>query len=420
MMIGTVIPANAECESRPVWDFSFIASVSDSVLSVYGSLETIKTLLDEQFDSVNNRYNQADCFNGVFNFYVDSIQVFSGNPYTQANSAHPDQDYQITFDFYNVSRGNWLNPPANGILILRKGSEEDAFFNEFILGLLTHELAHSRGAIDLYALAVLDYYNEVNDSWYVPGASIMMDIKYMVWDDYTVNLINSHEDDILEPEDLYLNAYFPRKMRIRVVDLDGIPIENAELNFYAHTWYDFALAADPIRTDFSDSVGMCRFGSDLFVTINSVNPMALQHHITNTNIMVLAEWEGRKNHIWLPLDKIQTPYFVNPDTTLILDLTLPVLRSDGAPVPDKFVLMQNYPNPFNGETNIEFYLLKAGEVKLDIINILGQSVDEIHNGWLDPGKYTFQYEGHALGSGVYFYRLQNGDDISVRKMLLLK
>ena len=420
LLLSVIAPAGGKCESKPVWDFSFIANVSDSVVSVYGSLETIKSLLDEQFDSVNNRYNQTGCFDGIFNFHVDTVQVFSGNPYTEANRPHPNHDYMITLDYYNVSRGNWLNPPTNGILILRKGSDGGNFFNDITLGILTHELGHARGAIDLYAFAVLKYYNPVNEENYIPAQTIMMNPYRDVWGDYTVHLINSHKDDILEPEDLYLNTFFPHDMKIMVKDLDGLPLENAELKFYAHVWYDFAVIPDPIRIDSTDSDGLCRFHTDLFLDLNSIHPKALQHRVANTNILVVGEWQGRKNYTWLPLDKVQTPYLENPDTTLIVDLTLPVLRENGMPIPGKFLLMQNYPNPFNSRTNISFYVFQTDYLRLDIVNILGQSLGEICNERLDTGLHTFYYDSDTLPSGVYFYRLQSEDDIVVRKMMILK
>ena len=420
VLLSVIIPAGGKCESKPVWDFSFIASVSDSVLSIYGSLEIIKDHLDEQFDSVNNRYNQKGCFDGIFNFHVDTVEVFSGNPYTYADKPHPNYDYKITLDFYNVSRGNWLNPPTNGILILRKGANGGNFFDDITLGILTHELGHARGAIDLYAFAVLQYYNPVNEENYIPAQTIMMNPYRDVWGDYTVHLINSHRDNILEPEDLYLNMYFPRNMKIRVQDLDGLPLENVELKFYTHSWYDFAVLPDPIKIDSSDTEGLCRFYNELFIDLSSIHPKALQHRIANTNILVIGEWQGYKNYTWLPLDKIQTPYLENPDTALVVDLTLPVLRENGAPIPGNFLLMQNYPNPFNSRTNISFYVFQTNNYKLDIVNILGQSVGEICNDRLGAGLHTFYYDSEALPSGVYFYRLQSDDDISVRKMMILK
>ncbi|MGV8017037.1 MAG: T9SS type A sorting domain-containing protein [Ignavibacteria bacterium] len=90
-------------------------------------------------------------------------------------------------------------------------------------------------------------------------------------------------------------------------------------------------------------------------------------------------------------------------------------------IPTSFELHQNYPNPFNPTTKIAFDLPKDAKVKLVIYDILGREIKTlIHNEFRTAGKYITEFNGSNLASGVYFYRLQTNDYVSVKKMVLIK
>ncbi len=89
-------------------------------------------------------------------------------------------------------------------------------------------------------------------------------------------------------------------------------------------------------------------------------------------------------------------------------------------LPLTYALEQNYPNPFNPSTVIEFKLPAAGVVSLKLYNVLGQEVKTLVDGMQPAGNYSVRYDGSSLSTGVYFYRLQSGSFVQVRKMLLLK
>jgi hypothetical protein len=90
-------------------------------------------------------------------------------------------------------------------------------------------------------------------------------------------------------------------------------------------------------------------------------------------------------------------------------------------IPYQFVLRQNYPNPFsanrtfgNHETKIEYELAERADVKLEVFNLLGQSVRVLINAAQSAGVYTANWDGkdqrgNLANSGVYFYRLTAGD-----------
>jgi len=85
-----------------------------------------------------------------------------------------------------------------------------------------------------------------------------------------------------------------------------------------------------------------------------------------------------------------------------------------------YKLYQNYPNPFNPSTKIEFEIPKKEHVKLIIYDILGREVKRVVDEELQMGRYTVNVDMSGYSSGVYFYRFEAGNFVSVKKMILLK
>jgi len=85
-----------------------------------------------------------------------------------------------------------------------------------------------------------------------------------------------------------------------------------------------------------------------------------------------------------------------------------------------FALNQNYPNPFNPSTAITFTIPAATKVNLSVYNVLGQRVASLVNRDLSAGAHTYTFDASALSSGMYFYRLEAGANVSVKKMMLIK
>jgi hypothetical protein len=94
-------------------------------------------------------------------------------------------------------------------------------------------------------------------------------------------------------------------------------------------------------------------------------------------------------------------------------------------LPTEFTLMQNYPNPFNPSTNIRFTIPSNSFVRLIVYDITGKVVNEIVNGFLDPGVHNVEWSGTDAGgidvsSGVYFYRIEASNYSKTYKMVFVK
>jgi len=131
--------------------------------------------------------------------------------------------------------------------------------------------------------------------------------------------------------------------------------------------------------------------------------------------------------------------------------------------PKKLTLYSNYPNPFNSITNIRFYLPEAANIKIDLFNATGKKIQTVLNSFKTVGEHNIKFSlekanivslniydtagrvvktlynnkklaagelhkvswngtntlGTSVASGTYFYRLVAGDNVSVKKMILL-
>ena len=93
-------------------------------------------------------------------------------------------------------------------------------------------------------------------------------------------------------------------------------------------------------------------------------------------------------------------------------------------LPTEYSLSQNYPNPFNPETTIQFALPEVSQVRIEVMNVLGQRIAVLSDQSLPVGYHIVRWDGKTASgekasSGVYFCRMQAGDYIKTIKMMLL-
>jgi hypothetical protein len=129
---------------------------------------------------------------------------------------------------------------------------------------------------------------------------------------------------------------------------------------------------------------------------------------------------------------LDTVYIENNSPQMIAKLALTGVSSPVTSdlhedlVPKTFTLGQNYPNPFNPSTTIPFGVPTRSNVRIEVYNILGQSIAKLTDRQFGPGYYNIAWDGHAP-SGIYLYTMEaislddtKSDVLKVMKMLLLK
>jgi hypothetical protein len=107
---------------------------------------------------------------------------------------------------------------------------------------------------------------------------------------------------------------------------------------------------------------------------------------------------------------LENPITVSGGTGIAVDKALP----------RRYELAQNFPNPFNPTTTISFEVPVTGQVKLSVYNLLGKEVATLINGRVSAGSHQVIFDASNLQSGIYYYRLESGDFVATKKLLLLK
>ena len=100
--------------------------------------------------------------------------------------------------------------------------------------------------------------------------------------------------------------------------------------------------------------------------------------------------------------------------------TLTFIETAMTDSPHQVSLSQNYPNPFNPSTVISYQLPVSSTVRLSVFDVLGREVAVLVDERMTAGTHQINFDGAALASGVYLYRLEVGNQVQSRKMVLIK
>ena len=157
--------------------------------------------------------------------------------------------------------------------------------------------------------------------------------------------------------------------------------------------------------------------------------------IDNSDVLVRAERSGNG------ADRVYTIEVTATDASgsaasAIVTVTVPHDRGKGKgkgkkkevvtlALPQGYALYANTPNPFNPETAIRFDIPMAGDVRLEVLDILGRRIRVLMEGGISAGRHQALWDGRddsgqPVSSGVYLYRLQASEYHTVKRMLLIR
>ena len=215
---------------------------------------------------------------------------------------------------------------------------------------------------------------------------------------------------------------------LRIDSISGIVYVNAQCNANSTTPYD------SLKSQLHDTSNLCALGFD---TKNICIDTSIYNFFGNSyptksfdnpgfesdrsrsyvkNIGIVSYHSGQSNGacsgnlIGCVIDGV-----LHGDTSMIVGV-----NQISAIIPDNFSLSQNYPNPFNPNTNIKFQIANSSNAKLIVYDALGKEVETLVDKKLEPGEYEANFDGTNRSSGVYYYKLEAGDYIETKKMVLIK
>ena len=149
---------------------------------------------------------------------------------------------------------------------------------------------------------------------------------------------------------------------------------------------------------------------------------ALAHAIDDRVHHLSMGWTVYAMDPWSETQATNGPFTLTVDLSAYVDA---LAVDGGSTLPGNFALHNNYPNPFNPVTNITYDIPEVANVTLEIYNITGQKVRTLAQGSHEPGRYRVLWNatndhGEGLSSGMYVYRIQAGDFVSTKKLVLMK
>jgi len=87
---------------------------------------------------------------------------------------------------------------------------------------------------------------------------------------------------------------------------------------------------------------------------------------------------------------------------------------------DQITLKQNYPNPCFEETTIAFTISKACNIHLVLFDINGKEIATLAEGYFENGEHKVHVNTSSIPPGSYFYRLEAGNSVSTKRLIVLK
>jgi hypothetical protein len=279
----------------------------------------VESLIKQQWLSVNNYYNRQNGFQSRFNFLPYKFDYFQDYP----NETHMDNidfhiplpedncDYRIIYahstynhrihsDYFNRSIRFSINPESQW---------NETIWDHYSTRILSHELAHSRGAYDLYSVNVNGNQNQVfNGINYNYPIGSLMNYLYDLntnFDQLSIYIINQYAGQIVTPKlssEMFWSL-FPLKFGVEVKDMLNNPIRNLSVMFYGVRWLEASVNIIDRFERKTDNHGRVTFnGNDIHNNPYQRNGLTALSIFSNFLIVVYNEVCVRKYLIIIRLN----------------------------------------------------------------------------------------------------------------------
>lgn len=212
-------------------------------------------------------------------------------------------------------------------------------------------------------------------------------------------------------------------------------LKNDSLHFSAKVYHTFSTYMYSANFDirfsasYIDSVALLLKMNDEVVIKTATIPLADSSGYRFGMVFKLDDYfpgydlaNGLKYRIYAKDKDPLTPHIVYYPGSSWEDLEIENLVSvDDGQTPEVYeTKLANYPNPFNSSTIIEYSLEEAGNISLELYNILGEKVRTIKSGYSNKGKFQYNLNMSGYSSGIYLYVLKTGKKHIVKKMCYLE
>ncbi|MDX1371653.1 MAG: M1 family aminopeptidase, partial [Nitrososphaeraceae archaeon] len=254
---------------------------------------------------------------------------------------------------------------------------------------------------------------------YVKGSCVLHMLRYVVGDSLFFEILKTYASDPSYKYDIVSTAVFNDKV-------NSVTGEN-------YDWFFDQWVYSPNHPVYQNEYTIESIGPNYIVSLNVHQsqqntvffkmPIEIKIEFKDGTDSTYSMWNN-VNDEWfnIPCYKEPTNLIFDPNRNIVIKIANTILVSveDDGQIPLEFNLEQNYPNPFNPSTTIKFTLPEKEFVTLKIYDVMGNEVAILLSEEKSIGSHSVEFNAVGLASGTYFYKLQAGNNIETRKMLLLK
>lgn len=380
----------------------------------------------------HDQYRVAAYANGGYAFYPDAIVWENATPVTVSGGDSASADFTLQITEYTASISGQISAGWNGWYspVTDSGS---AYFGmpsliDSVIFVVTAKPT----------ITILSY----PESERVYTAVTALDGNYTLNcppGEYTIQAFSA---DYL-PE-YYDNAYDLSKAKIVKTSTDN-PAKDVDLNLSPKLYWrndsptDMSNQGNRIYGCIKDDSGQAVSGATIYLLNANGQPLfsVMSDESGEFEIMGMpsgdyfiqankAGFESVFNGNVKAMNNAQALTIDQTEEEILLTLsTASAVPDNSKSLPEDIRLEGNYPNPFNPCTQIRFSLPGNLHIKLTIYNALGQKLAQIAEGEFTAGEHQIDWKGmdqygNTVPSGLYFYRLEAGDKIQTRKMILMR
>ena len=200
------------------------------------------------------------------------------------------------------------------------------------------------------------------------------------------------KDDNEEEIRLIVGRYWHTQPSDVIITIENYP--------YPHSIVNISIARIPHHPDFFENPPIAHPLPDGPIPITNYD-MAV---IDSTILIILYSFEDSDVYT-IVISESQTSS-VEADSSMQL--------------PRSYIHVNNSPNPFNSMTTINYSLLAASEITIEIYNLFAQKVETLVDEFQTAGNKSVTWDASNYSSGIYFYKLTAGDKVFTKRMTLLK
>jgi hypothetical protein len=369
--------------------------------------------------------------NGTFTFdQVDQIQVPVNDTSAIALSVNPsgiDGYGEIEVQFVSLNTQDIsstqmrlvTNSGLNGLII----DASDNHYGDMILPAFEQEFQHPNGIVSRDALfSGIDLTNFSLIAWSTGHV-------FPVFKQYEVDALESFMDNggrlLIDGQDVGSDIFESSGQSQFAQDFYHNYLHADYVADWGQSYFFQGIAGDPITDQIILSLsGIYDRSPDQVAAFDSYASTLFTFSASTRYSGIRAD-DGNSKVVYLGFGFEQINDIAVRDTLIAKSVRWLTedLVSSAANDPNKiltFGLEQNYPNPFNPTTSISYTIPKSAQTTLKVYDVLGNEVATLVNGENTAGVHSVEFNAAKLSSGIYFYKLQSGNLLQTKKMMLLK